>query len=161
MITRKAPYFKKELLLDGQPSPAPLVCTVERTVRFEEVDALNVMWHGRYPSYFEDARVAFGNTYAFSYLDLYDAGYIIPVKQIAIDYIAPLRFGQRCSITCSLHWTNAARLNFSYTINDTSGAVLTSGYTVQLFLTLNLELCMFKPDYVADFCRRWESGKLS
>lgn len=160
MITRNAPYFKDEALPDSTPPPAPLSCTVERTVRFEEVDAMNVMWHGRYPSYFEDARVAFGNIYNFSYYKLYETGYVVPVKQLGIDYIAPLRFEQRCLITCKLHWTNAAKLNFSYSITDTTGNPLTTGYTVQLFLTRNLELCMFKPEYAADFYRRWQNREL-
>jgi acyl-CoA thioester hydrolase len=160
VITRNAPYFKDELLPDGRPAPAPLRCTAERTVRFEEVDALNIMWHGRYPSYLEDARTAFGEFYGFSYHDLYKAGYVVPVKQMGIDYVAPMRFGQTCRIICNLHWTNAARLNFSYTIVDLSGKLLTTGYTVQLFLTRDLELCMFKPDYAVDFCLRWEAGEL-
>lgn len=160
MITRKAPFFIDEMLENGMPPPRPLSATVERTVRFEEVDALNVMWHGRYPSYFEDARVAFGETYGLSYQHLYEAGYVVPIKQMGIDYVAPLRFGQRCRITCTLHWTNGAKLNFSYVITDTAGVVLTTGYTVQLFLTRDLALCMCKPEYAAEFCRRWQRGEL-
>jgi acyl-CoA thioester hydrolase len=160
MITRNAPYFKDERLPDGRPGPAPLPCTVERTVRFEEVDALNVMWHGRYPSYFEDARVAFGQEYGFSYRDLHAAGHVVPIKQMGIDYVAPLRFGQHCRITCQLHWTNAAKLNFSYSIKDIAGQLLTTGYTVQLFLTRGLELCLFTPDYAVDFRQRWRAGQL-
>ena len=29
-------------------------------VRFSEVDSMNIVWHGSYPLYFEDAREAFG-----------------------------------------------------------------------------------------------------
>lgn len=29
-------------------------------IRFSEVDSMNVVWHGSYPLYFEDAREAFG-----------------------------------------------------------------------------------------------------
>ena len=32
-------------------------------VRFSEVDIMNVVWHGSYPLYFEDAREAFGKKY--------------------------------------------------------------------------------------------------
>lgn len=160
MITRNAPYFRPETMMDGSPAPLPLVCTVERAVRFEEVDALNVVWHGRYPSYFEDARVAFGKAYGLGYLDFYTAGLIVPVKQMGIDYVAPLRFGQTCRITASLHWAEAARLNFSYTITDEAGAALTTGYTVQLFLNTDMEMFMGKPDFYAAFCTEWAAGRL-
>ena len=159
MITRKFPYFKPERKLDGSPAPEPVCCTVERTVRFEEVDALNMLWHGRYPSYFEDARVAFGRAYGLGYLDFHRAGLIIPVKQIAIDYIAPLRFEQLCRITARLHWSAAARLNISYVITGEDGKVLTTGYTVQLFLNTDSALHMFRPDFYEAFCARWEAGE--
>ena len=49
-------YFKR-----NPQDPAPLVVGIDRRVRFEEVDALGMVWHGRYPSYFEDGRIAFGD----------------------------------------------------------------------------------------------------
>ena len=52
-------------------SPAPLRLIVERKVRFEEVDPMNIVWHGRYPGYFEDGRVALGDKYGIGYMDLY------------------------------------------------------------------------------------------
>jgi acyl-CoA thioester hydrolase len=161
MLTRKAPYFKAESMSDGSPAPPPLCCTVERTARFEEVDPLNVVWHGRYPSYFEDARVAFGDAYNLSYLDFYKAGLVVFIKQMAFDYVQPLRFAQTCRITATLHWSEAARLNFSYVITDLSGTVLTTGYTVQLFLNTDMELFMVKPDFYANFCSLWKNGKLT
>ena len=36
-------------------------------VRFSEVDMMNVVWHGAYPLYLEDAREAFGEKYGLSY----------------------------------------------------------------------------------------------
>jgi acyl-CoA thioester hydrolase len=161
MFTRKAPYFKQETMPDGSSAPLPLCFTVERTARFEEVDPLNVVWHGRYPSYFEDARVAFGAAYNLHYVDFYNAGLVVPIKQMGFDYVRPLRFAQVCRITATLHWSEAARLNFSYAITDLSGAVLTTGYTVQLFLNTDMELFMVKPDFYANFCSLWKSGKLT
>lgn len=161
MLTRKAPYFKPETTMDGRPAPAPLRCSVMREARFEEVDALKMVWHGRYPSYFEDARVAFGKAYGLGYTDFYAAGLVVPVKQMGIDYVAPLRFGQICRVTASLHWSEAARMNFSYVIADVSGSVATTGYTVQLFLNTKQELFMAKPEMYANFCARWALGEFA
>jgi len=44
-------------------APPPLVAQVNRKVRFEEVDTLGIVWHGRYPSYIEDGRTAFGEKF--------------------------------------------------------------------------------------------------
>lgn len=156
---KKYPYFKPvPLCADGGAAPEPLRWSVERKVRFEEVDSLRVVWHGRYPSYFEDARIAFGERYGLKYMELYDAGTITPIKQMYIDYLGPLRFGDSCRINIALHWHDAARLNFSYTIESPEGELLTTGYTVQLFLDQQGQVYMFKPDIYADFCERWRRG---
>ncbi|MDR2726548.1 MAG: acyl-CoA thioesterase [Deltaproteobacteria bacterium] len=160
MITGNSPYFAPGLKVDGLPPPSPLSHTVQRTVRFEEVDSLGMVWHGHYPSYFEDARVALGDAYGVGYMDLLNAKIITPVKQMGIDYMIPLRFPQKCRITATLHWTDAAKINLSYMIHDCSGALLTTGYTVQLFIAADQTLCMVKPDFYQNFCQLWENGRL-
>ena len=46
-----------------------IVLSVEKQieVRFSEVDMMNVVWHGSYALYLEDAREAFGARYGLSY----------------------------------------------------------------------------------------------
>ncbi|SVE46445.1 uncharacterized protein METZ01_LOCUS499299, partial [marine metagenome] len=38
-------------------------------IRFNEIDALGIVWHGHYIKYFEDGREAFGKEHNISYLD--------------------------------------------------------------------------------------------
>ena len=40
-----------------------LKASKEFDIRFSEVDSMNVVWHGSYPLYFEDAREEFGRKY--------------------------------------------------------------------------------------------------
>ena len=58
----RKPYFPSV-----KGSPPPLRIRVERKVRFEETDPLGIVWHGRYASFFEDARTAAGEKYGFGY----------------------------------------------------------------------------------------------
>lgn len=37
-------------------------------IRFSEIDAMRVVWHGAYAKYFEDAREQFGKDYGLDYL---------------------------------------------------------------------------------------------
>ena len=46
----------------GSVTPA-LTNTTKTTVRFSEVDSMQVVWHGEYVRYFEDGREAFGRKY--------------------------------------------------------------------------------------------------
>ncbi len=146
-------YFPRQ-----EGAPPPLRVTVERQVRFEEVDPLNIVWHGRYPSFFEDARVAFGEKYSMGYLDCYEQGILCPIKQMHLDYFRPLRFQERFSIEGILHWSSAARLNFEFIIRNQAQEITTTGYTVQMMLDTEMNLMLIAPPYVNDFLERWEKG---
>ena len=151
----KKPYFKTP-----PGSPAPLRLDVERRIRFQEVDTLGIVWHGHYPSYFEDARVALGNRYGVGYLDFHRENVITPIKQLWVDYIAPLRFDEDCTITAILHWTEAARINFEFEIRNQAGTLATTGYTVQLFLDCDGAILTYPPDFYQKFLATWKKGEL-
>ncbi|MGE4441642.1 MAG: acyl-CoA thioesterase [Desulfomicrobium sp.] len=151
----KKPYFKT-----APGSPAPLRLDVERRIRFQEVDTLGIVWHGHYPSYFEDARVALGNHYGVGYLDFHRENVITPIKQLWTDYIAPLHFGESCTITAILHWTEAARINFEFEIRNQTGILATTGYTVQLFLDRAGNILTYPPDFYQKFLESWKKGEL-
>jgi acyl-CoA thioester hydrolase len=157
-LLKRYPYFKTPLHPDERPAPAPLCRTVEREVRFEEVDGMGVVWHGRYPSYFEDARVALGAHYGIGYDVLMRERTPAPVRQLHIEYLAPLRFGRRCRITAALHWSGAARMNTAYTVRTADDGLCASGYSVQLFTDAAGELLLEQPAFYAAFCRRWRRG---
>lgn len=140
-------------------APPPLVAEIRRKVRFEEVDALGIVWHGRYPSYMEDGRMAFGEKFGMGYLDMYREKFLAPVVQMHIDYHSPLVFGEEFTITASLHWAEAVRMNFQYQIAAEGGRIAASGYTVQLLLNIERELLMIRPPFVEEFCARWKENR--
>jgi len=151
----RKPYFR---IQEGAPSP--LRCTVERVVRFEEVDPLGIVWHGRYPSYFEDGRVSLGERFGIGYLDFYQAGIIAPIKQLHVDYQKPLRFGDPFSIEAILHWAEATRLNHEFILRNAAGEVTTTGYSVQLLMDDRQNLLMLPPRFYENFRQRWLAGEL-
>ncbi|WP_321366882.1 acyl-CoA thioesterase [uncultured Desulfuromusa sp.] len=151
----KKPYFRRQ---DG--APEPLRCSVDRVARFEEVDALAIVWHGRYPSYFEDGRVLLGEKYGLGYMDFYRHGVIAPIKQMHIDYLLPLRFGDSFTIEAILHWTDATRLNHEFILRNADGEVTTTGYSVQLLMDQDQNVLMLPPPFYEKFRQRWLSGEL-
>jgi len=148
----KKPYFKFQ-----SDAPPPLQTIIQRPIRFEELDPLGIVWHGRYPSFFEDGRVAHGNQYGISYLDFKKQGVAAPIKQMHFDYIKPLAFGDIAHIETTLHYTEASRLNYEFIIRNDSGDITTTGYTVQLFVTFDHELFMTPPDFYQEFLGRWKN----
>ena len=153
--------MKKSYFRTAATDPAALRCCVERVVRFEEVDALAIVWHGRYPSYFEDGRVLLGEKYGLGYMEFYQQGIIAPIKQLHVDYQRPLRFGERFTIEAILHWSDATRLNHEFVLRNAAGEVTTTGYTVQLLLDKEDNVQMLPPPFYAEFRQRWQAGELT
>jgi len=151
----RKPYFQP---VPG--SPPPLRIVVKRRVRFEEVDLMGIVWHGRYAGYFEDGRVALGHKYGISYSDFIRHGNPAPIREVNIEYVEPLFFEDEIEIEAILHWSEAARINFEYIVSKNGNNVCT-GYTVQLMLDDKLELLLAPPPFYLDFMEKWKKGLLA
>ncbi|HDS15086.1 MAG TPA: acyl-CoA thioesterase [Proteobacteria bacterium] len=138
--------------------PAPLHFSVQRRVRFEEVDALGIVWHGRFPSYLEDVREALGDHFGIGYLDFFKQGVVAPIRRLQLDYHLPLRFQEEITITGTLHWSAAARLNFSYRIFNARHELSTSGHSVQMMLdSRQNSVLMTPPPFYLAFLENWRN----
>jgi acyl-CoA thioester hydrolase len=150
------PYFPAR-----EAQPAPLQVRIKRRVRFEEVDSLRIVWHGRYPSYFEDARVALGEKYGIGYMDFFAHGIVTPIKKMHCDYHRPLSFQEEMTIDGVLHWSESARMNFEFIIRNGEDELSTTGYTVQMMLDRDQNILVVPPRFYLEFCKRWKAGELA
>lgn len=69
-----------------------LKASKEFEIRFSEVDSMNVVWHGSYPLYFEDAREAFGKKFGLAYMCFFDHGYFAPLVELTFHYKKPIKY---------------------------------------------------------------------
>ncbi len=139
------------------PSPRFLSHASQVRVRFQEVDCLNVVWHGHYVTYLEDGRNAFGREFQLEYQDVMREGYIVPLVHVSLDYIAPARLADVLTVTTRLHQDQAARICFTYDIANSDGKSLATGRTVQAFTDLDGTLVLTRPRFFAEFFERWEA----
>jgi len=131
--------------------------TTSLLVRFNEVDALRIVWHGHYVNYFEEARRAFGRRYGVDYAAFMDNAVAAPVVQLAVDYYRPARLTDTLEVTARLFKTEAAKLFFKYEIRRRGeSALLAAGSTVQVFTTLSGELLLTWPPFVLERLNEWE-----
>jgi acyl-CoA thioester hydrolase len=151
----KKPYFK--ILKD---SPEPLRAIVKTVTRFEEIDSMGIAWHGRFASYFEDARVALGEKYQLGYFDLFDNGILAPLKKIHIDFKTPVFFRDELSIECLLHYTEASKILTEYIIRKNDNSIAAKGYVIQMLLNPEYELFLTQPEYYKNFCGKWKKGEI-
>ena len=91
-----------------------LKASKEFDVRFSEVDSMNIVWHGSYALYFEDAREEFGRVFGLSYHEYIANEYFAPLVDLNFQYKKPLLYGQRARIDITYRNTPAAKVIFDY-----------------------------------------------
>jgi len=152
--------MKKSYFRHDPQAPPPLRAVVSRRVRFEEADPLGIVWHGRYASYFEDAREHLGSSLGIGYTDFFSQGLSIPLRSFSVDYLRPLTYPEEFTVEAVLHWTEAMRLNYEFTVRGPGGDVRATGCSVHLLVDSKLNLQLTAPDFYRSFLERWRSGEL-
>ncbi len=71
-------------------------------VPFYDLDGLNVVWHGHYYKYFEQARTAFLRQVGFDAPQMKKSGYLWFVIESHCRYVAPMRYGMTVVVEASL-----------------------------------------------------------
>lgn len=138
--------------------PEPLFAVAIRQVRFEEVDVMQIVWHGRYPSFLEDGRAAFGAKYGIGYDDMQREQFMAPIVQMHIEYHQPLLFKDEFTIQTRLHWSDAVKMNFSYQILKETNLIVATAYTVQVLTDIQGQYLLSRPAFVEKFCDDWRKG---
>lgn len=121
-------------------------------IRFSEVDSMNIVWHGSYVKYFEDAREAFGKQYGLAYLDIFGNGYYAPLVDLVFSFKKPLLYGDSARIEITYHSTESAKILFSYEVySEKTGELMATGNSVQVFLDKEYRLVWSNPDFYTEW----------
>ncbi|MEM0550528.1 4-hydroxybenzoyl-CoA thioesterase [Aeromonas jandaei] len=131
--------------------PWQLSAEVDVTVPFHDVDMMAVAWHGHYLRYIELARCALLDRIDYNYPQMEASGYLWPVIDVRMKYIAPLRFGQTVRV-CATLVEYQHRLKIDYLLYDPqSGKRTSKGYTVQVAVSKQSgEMCLASPQVLLD-----------
>lgn len=128
-------------------------------VRFDEVDALGIVWHGNYVKYLEDGREAWGRKYGIPYMTIFrEHGFSVPLVKLNMDYKRPLRYEENCIIETRFINSEAAKIQLAYTIYNEAGEVVLTAESTQVFLTTQGELQLTLPDFFAEWKKKWFLG---
>ena len=132
-----------------------LKASKEFRIRFSEVDSMNIVWHGSYALYFEDAREEFGRKYGIEYLDIFNSGYYAPLVDLRFQYKKPLVFGKKARIDITFRNTESAKIIFDYEIFDNEDNMLiATGYSIQVFLDKQYQLVWDNPPFYIQWKRK-------
>jgi len=151
------PYFERQ-----PDAPAPLTIPISRRVLFSDADPMGILWHGRYPAFFESAAAELHRACGLGYLDYHQAGIQAPIVQLHIDYIASAYLEEEVTVQATLHWNDAARIDTEYAIVRANGDLVARGYTVQLFISAATGTPLLTPPAFVETSRQaWRDGHLA
>ena len=123
------------------PIISQLINRTEVPVRFSEVDALGIVWHGHYLKFFEDGREAFGRQFELGYLDIHKQQFLVPLVNITVDFKRTVKYGDTIIIETSYIDSPAAKIIFNYRLFRSSDSELVAtGESTQIFMDLKQEL---------------------
>lgn len=135
-----------------------ITAEVEAVAQFYDLDPMQVVWHGNYPRFLEEARCALLDRIGYNYPQMEQSGYVWPIVDLRLKYVRPIRFAQKIRITATLvEYEN--RLRIDYRIRDAaSGETLTKATTIQLAVDMaSGEMCLETPAVFVDKVRELQS----
>ena len=110
-----------------------ITSSVEIRVRYAETDAMRVAYHANYLPWFEVARTALLTQIGLSYKALEDDGYLLPVIEANLRYIAPARYDDLLLGTARMEELPRARIRIDYAVQK-DGQTITTGHTIHVFM---------------------------
>jgi acyl-CoA thioester hydrolase len=130
--------------------------TAEITLRaqFHDLDPMQVVWHGNYARYLEQARCALLDLIDYNYPQMAESGFAWPIVDMRVKFVRSVVFAQEIAVRAALvEYEN--RLKIDYRIRDrASDAVLTKATTVQVAVRLdNGELQLESPPVLLEKLR--------
>jgi acyl-CoA thioester hydrolase len=128
----------------------------EIEVRFNELDPLDVVWHGNYIKYFEDGREDFGEKHGIGYRDVRKAGLITPIVSVNCKFKKFVRFGDKLKIETCYIKNPAAKIVLTYCIRRLSdNEVVAEGSTEQVFTDQEGNLMLCTPPFFSEWKLKW------
>lgn len=120
------------------------------TVRFNEIDAYRVAWHGHYVAWMEIGRNALAGRFDLDALQLTAAGYLGPVVALELKFLRPARFNEELTIQTTLRRTQTATLEFVTTMVSSDGKKIATGMTTHALTDLDGVLQFQLPPVIAE-----------
>lgn len=119
-------------------------------VRYAETDQMGVVYHGNYAQYFEMGRVEWLRNLGLSYAFMEKNGIMLPVVSLTLNYKKPARYDDLLTVRTILKKQESVRIEFDYEIYNEAGELLTTGYSMLVFVDMKTGRPVTPPDYVLE-----------
>ena len=112
-------------------------------ISFEDLDPMNIVWHGNYMRYLEQARCDMFSKLNYSYKEMYNDGIAYPIAKISAKYIKPAILGDTLIIKSEIISIEPS-LDIKYNVyNNESGEKIFEASTMQIAIDFNTKQSLY------------------
>ena len=111
---------------------------------------MGVVYHGNYAQYFEMGRVEWLRNLGVSYKWMEENGVMLPVVSLEMNYKKPARYDDVLRVKTVLKSQNSVKIEFDYEIYNEQNELLTTGYSMLVFVDMKTGRPIIPPSYVSD-----------
>ena len=119
-------------------------------VRYAETDQMGVVYHGNYAQYFEMGRVEWLRNMGVSYKWMEENGVMLPVVTLTMNYKKPARYDDLLTVKTIFKSQTSVKIEFDYEIYNEANELLTTGYSMLVFVDMKSGRPMLPPSYVSE-----------
>ena len=119
-------------------------------VRYAETDQMGVVYHGNYAQYFEMGRVEWLRNMGISYKWMEGNGIMLPVVSLTMNYKKPARYDDVLTVKTIFKSQTSVKIEFDYEIYNDKSELLTTGYSMLVFVNMKTGKPTLPPDYIID-----------
>ena len=117
----------------------------EVKVSFEDLDPMNIVWHGNYMRYMEQARCDMLEKLHYTYMDIKNDGYAYPVAKMKVKYIKPAQYRDILIVKTMVMSVEPA-FDIKYVMyKKSTGEKIFEATTMQIALNINTLETVYQP----------------
>lgn len=116
-------------------------------VRYFETDAMGIVHHAAYITWFEEGRSAFTRAIGYPYSRMEQEGVSLAVAEVNARYHLPARYDDEVRVTAALSQIGSRGMTFAYEVRRAAdGALLVTGSTRHISVDRNGKVTLLPAD---------------
>lgn len=119
-------------------------------VRYGETDQMGFVYYGVYAQYYEVGRVEAMRSLGFSYREMEEAGVLMPVINLNINYKKPALYDDEVRIVTTITEMPSVRITFHYECFNHKNELLNNGSVTLVFIDKVKNKPMQPPQWFLD-----------
>lgn len=133
-----------------------MIVTEERIrARYGETDQMGHVYYANYLLWFEQARGAWCRDRGFTYQQMEESGYLLPVVEAHLEYKGEVKYDDWVVVRVWVSEQRRASIRFDYEVqNERTGKITTKGYTWHVVMSAATRRAATVPEFIREWLHR-------